>query len=102
MKKINQFFTDHGTKLIIGLLILTYFKTCSIDNDVNRVKKDLRATENSFEVLQHTIDMLPNKNDLRIEGLKSEKRMIQATDRRMLDVRRQSEIEKEIEELRKQ
>jgi hypothetical protein len=33
--------------------------------------------------------------------LKSEKRMIQATDRKMLDVQRQSEIDKEIEKLNK-
>ena len=36
-----------------------------------------------------------------IEGLKSEKRMIQATDRKMLDVQRQTEIDKEIEKLNK-
>ena len=40
-------------------------------------------------------------NDLKIEGLKSEKRMIQATDRKMLDVQRQNEIEKEIQSLQK-
>jgi hypothetical protein len=33
--------------------------------------------------------------------LKSEKRMIQATDRKMLDVQRQTEIDKEIEKLNK-
>ena len=34
-----------------------------------------------------------------IEGLKVEKRMIQATDRKMLDVQRQTEIEQEIDKL---
>ena len=34
-----------------------------------------------------------------IEGLKVEKRMIQSTDRKILDVNRQSEIDKEIENL---
>jgi hypothetical protein len=38
---------------------------------------------------------------LQIEGLKVEKRMIQATDRKMLDVQRQNVIEKEIEKLSK-
>ena len=36
---------------------------------------------------------------LKIEGLKSEKRMIQATDRKILDVQRQNEIEKEINKI---
>ena len=36
---------------------------------------------------------------LRIEGLKSEKRMIQATDRKILDVNRQTEIDNEISKL---
>ena len=36
---------------------------------------------------------------LRIEGLKSEKRMIQATDRKLLDVQRQTQIEEEIKKL---
>jgi len=34
--------------------------------------------------------------------LESEKRMIQATDRKLLDVRRQSEIEEEIKKLKSQ
>jgi hypothetical protein len=33
---------------------------------------------------------------LKIEGLKTEKRMIQSTDRRILDVNRQTEIDNEI------
>jgi hypothetical protein len=41
------------------------------------------------------------KKDLQIEGLKTEKRMIQSTDRKILDVNRQSEIDKEIERLSK-
>jgi hypothetical protein len=36
---------------------------------------------------------------LKISGLESEKRMIQATDRKLLDVRRQTEIENEIKRL---
>jgi hypothetical protein len=50
---------------------------------------------------RQVLDKLPTKKDLQIEGLKSEKRMIQATDRKMLDVQRQTEIDKEIEKLNK-
>jgi hypothetical protein len=38
--------------------------------------------------------------ELRISGLEAEKRMIQATDRKLLDVRRQTEIEEEIKKLK--
>ena len=40
-----------------------------------------------------------NRSDLQIEGLKSEKRMIQSTDRKMMDLQRQAEIDREIKRL---
>lgn len=108
MNKFDQFLSKHGSKIIIILLVLTYFKSCSIDSEVERVKKELRNTEvlfqdldDNFKDLDSTIQTLPTKNDLRIEGLRSEKRMIQATDRKIFDVQRQNAIEKEIEELSK-
>ena len=39
------------------------------------------------------------KKEIKIEGLKSEKRMIQSTDRKIFDVNRQTEIDKEIQSL---
>ena len=38
--------------------------------------------------------------ELTIMGLESEKRMIQATDRKLLDVQRQTQIEEEIKRLK--
>ena len=38
--------------------------------------------------------------ELKIMGLESEKRMIQATDRKLLDVQRQTQIEEEIKKLK--
>ena len=50
-------------------------------------------------------DSTYTKNELNVQlqimGLEAEKRMIQATDRKMLDVQRQTEIDKEIEKLNK-
>jgi hypothetical protein len=58
-----------------------------------------------LDALTNQVDSLKNitvtGEELEIEGLKSEKRMIQATDRKMLDVQRQSEIEKTIDSLEK-
>jgi hypothetical protein len=69
-------------------------KSCSIDSEVSKLKKEAKAN-------QEIINILPTSKQLQIEGLKAEKRMIQATDRKMLDVQRQNVIEKEIEKLSK-
>lgn len=92
MEKLNQFLAKHGSKVIIVLLLLTYMKSCSVDSELTRVKKELRAQAD-------VINSLPSATDVKIEGLRVEKRMIQATDRKMLDVQRQNAIEKEIAEL---
>jgi hypothetical protein len=96
MNKLNKFLTDHSTKVILVLLILIYLKSCGIDSEVTKLKKEVKAQQE----IVNAIKQLPTKTDLRIEGLKVEKRMIQATDRKMLDVQRQNAIEKEIEELK--
>lgn len=92
MNNINKFFADHGSKVITVLLILLYLKSCGVNSELNRVKKEAKSNT-------ELINALPTANDLQIEGLKAEKRMIQATDRKMLDVQRQSDIEKEIKTL---
>jgi hypothetical protein len=92
MEKINLFLEKHGIKLILVFILLTWFKTCSIDSELTTVKKEIRKEK-------LTIDSLPSVKDVKIEGLKVEKRMIQATDRKMLDVQRQTQIEKEIKDL---
>lgn len=92
MEKLNTFLEKHGIKLLLVFVILTWFKSCSIDSELTVVKKELRKEK-------LTIDSLPSTTDIKIEGLKVEKRMIQATDRKMLDVQRQTQIEKEIKDL---
>ena len=86
---MNKFFNEHSNKIIIGLLVLLYFKSCGNGSDIKTLKKDVVRVEAK-------VDSLPTSRDIKIEGLKVEKRMIQSTDRKILDVNRQSEIEKEI------
>jgi hypothetical protein len=94
MKKVNQFFAEHGIKCIIVLLFLTYLKTCSVSSDLGKVKKHI----NDIDSIPTRVEV---KNLIQIEGLKAEKRMIQSTDRKMLDVTRQSQIDIEISNLEK-
>lgn len=99
MNKFNLFFEKHGIKVLTAIVLLTWLKSCSIDSELTLVKKELRAKEESIIGIKKSIEALPTSKDVQIEGLKSEKRMIQATNRKMLDVQRQNEIEKEIAEL---
>ena len=55
MNKFNKFLAEHGMKIVIALLILTYFKSCGINSDVERIKKDLRATEAEIDTLASQI-----------------------------------------------
>lgn len=92
MNKFNLFFEKHGLKVLLAFVLLTYLKACSVDSEVTLIKKEFRAQK-------EVIYALPTRIDVQIEGLKAEKRMIQGTDRKMLDVQRQNQIEKEIKEL---
>jgi hypothetical protein len=96
MEKLNKFFKEHGTKIIVLLLILNYFKSCGVSSDLTKLKKETKQLEVKIE---GKLNELPTKIDLEIEGLKSEKRMIQASDRKILDVKRQSDIDVEIKKL---
>jgi hypothetical protein len=94
MNKVEQFLQKHFTKIVVVLLVLILFKSCGTGSDLSTLKKEVKAQ-------QEIINALPTSKDLQIEGLKSEKRMIQATDRKILDVQRQTQIEEEIKKLDK-
>ena len=96
MKKLNTFITAHYPKILLILGILILFNTCGNPNKSLTKKVDsLSQKIDSLELITVT------HKDLKIEGLRSEKRMIQSTDRKILDVNRQSQIDKEISELEK-
>ena len=96
MGKINEFITKHYQKIMLFLLLVLFVNTCgNPTKSVNKRIDTLSEKIDSLEVVTVT------KDELTIEGLKSEKRMIQSTDRKMLDVKRQTEIDKEIETLTK-
>lgn len=55
MNKINLFFDTHGFKLLLAFSILIYFKSCSIESETERVKKDLRALTAEVDTLNSTV-----------------------------------------------
>lgn len=96
MKRLNEFLNKHSMKLILAFTVLIFINTCGNPN--KSLNKKVDKLSNKIDSLELII---VTHEDLKIEGLKSEKRMIQSTDRTLLDVNRQSEIDKEISELEK-
>ncbi len=80
---------------------LSTCNSCNTKSEINRLRK--QTTEMKLELDTLTLNSASEKDIermLKIEGLKSEKRMIQSTDRKILDVNRQSEIDRELESLK--
>jgi hypothetical protein len=96
MKKINEFIAQHYQKLMLFLLVVIFVNTCGNPN--KQLTKKVETLSNKIDSLEI---VTVTKKDLTIEGLKVEKRLIQSTDRKILDVNRQSEIDKELETLSK-
>jgi hypothetical protein len=95
-KKIMKDFIVKNHTLISFLLLLTMsVRMCSTHNNTIKIKNDIKNLESKIYTPEELNIML------QIEGLKTEKRMIQSTDRKILDVQRQSEIDKEINLLEK-
>jgi hypothetical protein len=90
--KFLETLKKYQQQILLVLFVLLFFRSCGSGSELTKLRKELEA--------QRTLlNELPTKTDVQIEGLKVEKRMIQATNRKLLDVRRQTEIENLINEL---
>jgi len=96
MKKIYEFTSKYGTLIMLPLILVTFLKTCGTNS---RIEKNGKRIDELTNVIKNNNDKVIK--EIKLEGLRSEKRMIQSTDRKMLDVTRQSVIDKEIENLSK-
>jgi len=97
MKTITEFIGKYGL-IIIFLLIMVSTCTNSMSRKISE-KKMLKQVEE----VQKSVDSLKQvlKKEIKVEGLKAEKRMIQSTDRKIMDLNRQIEIDKELKALDK-
>ena len=85
MNKFNIFLSKHGVKIIIVLLLLSYFKSCSIDSEVERIKKEQRIMNNEIDTLSsqvvneeemiYLIKTIPAWKTLRIEEISDKERI---------------------------
>lgn len=94
-----DFLKKHSLKFVgVGFffLIMIFLSTCGTSRKVKIIAKDVKKVI-EVQKTQPTIKDVQNISEL--EGLKSEKRMIDATDRRMMDLKRGSELDREIKKL---
>ncbi|NBU82029.1 MAG: hypothetical protein EBS55_10320 [Flavobacteriaceae bacterium] len=87
MKTALNFIDTHGMRIMFFLVLITFFKTCSTNSKIQDVNDSVDSL--SVEL----------RREIKIEGLKSEKRAIQASDRKILDVNRQTQIDQEIKQI---
>ena len=90
---MKKFIENNFTVIVLVIALLSFFKGCGDSRDISKIKKEIQAIKDS------TYTKTELSRELKISGLEAEKRMIQATDRKLLDVRRQTEIEEEIKKL---
>lgn len=90
---MKKFIKENFTTIVLVLSLLAFFKSCGDSRDISKIKKEIEIIKDSTFTKKELLI------ELKISGLEAEKRMIQATDRKILDVRRQTEIEEEIKKL---
>ena len=93
---MKKFIENNFTVIVLVIALLSFFKSCGDSRDISKIKTEIKAIKDS------TFTKGEIRKELKISGLEAEKRMIQATDRKLLDVRRQTEIEEEIKKLNNQ
>ena len=93
---MKKFIENNFVIIVLVIALLGLFKSCGDGRELSKMRKEITAIKDSTYT-KTELDV-----ELRISGLEAEKRMIQATDRKLLDVRRQTEIEEEIKKLKSQ
>ena len=97
MKNFLNILDVWGVRLMTLLVIIIFMKTCSTNSRVDKVKTQVQLNNAKIDSL--TIEL---RKEIRIEGLETERRMIQSTDRDIMDVNRQGKIGEIIDSLRAQ
>ena len=92
---MKEFLKKNVTIIVLVIAVLSFFKSCGDARELSKIRKEISAIKDS-SIMRDEFE-----RQLKISGLEAEKRMIQATDRKLLDVRRQTEIEAEIKKLSK-
>lgn len=85
--KFLETLKKYQQQFLLVLFFLLLLKSCGTNSEVSKLRKEISQLDANL------------RKEIKLEGLKSEKRMIQSTDRKMFDYQRQSAIDREIEKL---
>ena len=97
MKNFLNILDVWGVRLMTLLVLIIFMKTCSTNSRVDKVKTQVQLNNTKIDSL-----VIELRKEIRIEGLETERRMIQSTDRDIMDVNRQGKIGEIIDSLRAQ
>lgn len=97
MKNFLNILDVWGVRIMTILVLIIFMKTCSTNSRVDKVKTQVQSNNEKIDSL--AIEL---RKEIRIEGLETERRMIQSTDRDIMDVNRQGKIGEIIDSLRAQ
>ena len=97
MKNFLNILDTWGVRVTTILVLIIFMKTCSTNSRVDKVKTQVQSNNEKIDSL--AIEL---RKEIRIEGLETERRMIQSTDRDIMDVNRQGKIGEIIDSLRAQ
>lgn len=90
---MRNFIEKNFIIIIVSFTFLTFLKSCGDSREITKIRREIESIKDSTYT-KGELNVI-----LKIEGLKSEKRMIQSTDRKILDVNRQTQIDEEINRL---
>jgi len=93
-----EFIEKHFTKAVLVLLLIIFLQQCNTSRKLSSIEKQTKALNARVDSISTRAEL---DKSLQVEGLKAEMRMIQSTDRKILDVNRQSEIGLELKKLEK-
>ena len=79
---MKKFIQNNFTVIVLVIAVLSLFKSCGDSRELSKMRKEVESIKDS------TYSKSELDRELKIMGLESEKRMIQATDRKLLDVQR--------------
>ena len=91
---MKNFIQKNFTTIVLVITLVSFFKGCGDGRELSKIRKEIQIIKDSTYTKQEM------NVELIIMGLESEKRMIQATDRKLLDVHRQTQIDQEIKKLK--
>jgi hypothetical protein len=91
---MKKFIENNFVVIVLVIVLLSFFKSCGDSRELSKIRKEIQIIKDSTYTKQEL------SKELKIMGLEAEKRMIQATDRKLLDVQRQTQIEEEIKKLK--